>query len=63
MEVLSAENLAKKILLPVSEYLTSEFKSRQMKRPWRNVRYYPGMFLEELRKTTETRSRDSLCRD
>lgn len=67
VEVLSAENLAKdwilKNLLHVNEYLTSELKSCQMKRRRRNVRYYPGMFLEEIRKTTKTRSRDNLCRD
>jgi len=66
MEVLSAENLPKdwiKKLLHVNEYLTSDFKSYQMMRPWRNVKYYPGVFFEEMRKTTETRIRDSLYRD
>jgi len=29
--------------------------------PWHNLRYYPGIFLEGLRKSTKNPSQDNLC--
>jgi hypothetical protein len=33
--------------------VNDEFKIFGRKQPWPNLRYYPGVRLEELRKTTE----------